>query len=162
MPRRDIMKKSSSSGANDIAGQPLGESLGYLFRDTYRRISRHLLLRIEAHGIGLGHWYFLRALWAEDGITQRELAARVGMGEPTAVTALRSLEKLGLIRRAADATDLRCKRVFLTRKGAALKERLLPVVAEINAQAAAQLSDAETRQLKALIRRVRDTFPERE
>lgn len=152
---------------NDTAPRPaeehafdaqLGESLGYLLRDTYRLISRRLQTRIADHGIGLGQWYFLRALWIEDGMTQRELSARVGMGEPTAVTALRSLEAEKLIRRVGDPKDGRRKRVFLTPKGRALEESLLPIAAEINREAAAELTGDELRQLKTLIRRVRDTL----
>jgi DNA-binding MarR family transcriptional regulator len=54
-----------------------------------------------------GHWYFLRALWVEDGLTQRELSARVGMMEPTTVIALKGLEKAGLVRRARSRKDAR-------------------------------------------------------
>ena len=42
-----------------------------------------------------GQWYFLRVLWITDGLSQRELSARVGMMEPTTVIALRSMRTLG-------------------------------------------------------------------
>ena len=79
-----------------------------LSADRKRRLSRArcasrlpelLEKRIAAHGITRGQWYFLRVLWIEDGLSQRELSARVGMMEPTTVIALRSMEKAGLIRR---------------------------------------------------------------
>ena len=74
----------------------LGGSLGYLVRDANRAFQRLLEKRISPHGVTRGQWYFLRVLWEEDGLSQRELSARVGMMEPTTVIALRGMEKAGL------------------------------------------------------------------
>ena len=71
----------------------LGGSLGYLVRDANRAFQRLLERRISPHGVTRGQWYFLRVLWEEDGLSQRELSARVGMMEPTTVIALRGMEK---------------------------------------------------------------------
>ncbi len=73
----------------------LGGSLGYLVRDANRAFQRLLERRISPHGVTRGQWYFLRVLWEEDGLSQRELSARVGMMEPTTVIALRGMEKAG-------------------------------------------------------------------
>ena len=135
-----------------------GESLGHLLRDTYRALSRELLERIAPYVIGLGQWYFLRALWNEDGLTQRELSGRVGLEQSTAVTALRALEAGGWIRRVRDEDDGRRRLVYLTPRGRKLKDRLIPIARELNAAAAADLSAAETRQLKRLLQRLRDTL----
>lgn len=139
----------------DMENAPFEDSLGYLFRDTHRLISRRLQERLERAGIGLGQWYLLRALWQEDGLTQRDLSARIGMGEPNAVTALRALENAGLLKRKVDATDNRRKLVRLTPKGRALQDKMLPVADEINDAIGAVLSAEERTQLRAMIKRVR-------
>ena len=54
----------------------LGGSLGYLVRDANRAFQRLLEKRISPHGVTRGQWYFLRVLWEEDGLSQRELSAR--------------------------------------------------------------------------------------
>src|SRR5215510_2249109 len=100
---------------------PPDESSGYLVRDAHRAFQRLLERRIAAHGVTRGQWYFLRVLWTEDGLSQRELSARVGMMEPTTVIALRSMERSGLIRRARSADDRRKVRVFLTAKAKRLR-----------------------------------------
>src|SRR5262245_9896289 len=74
-------------------------SLGYLTRIVSRSFSRALEKRTLPHGISSGQWRFLRALWLEEGLTQRELSRRVGTQEPTTVTALKGLERSGMIRR---------------------------------------------------------------
>ena len=60
-------------------------SIGYLTRIAFRAFSRALEVRTAPHGVSSGQWRFLRVLWREDGLTQRELSRRVGMREPTTV-----------------------------------------------------------------------------
>jgi DNA-binding MarR family transcriptional regulator len=106
-------------------------SSGYLVRDARRAFQRLLERRIAAYGVTRGQWYFLRVLWIADGLSQRELSARVGMMEPTTVIALRSMERAGLIRRARSQDDRRKVRVSLTAKATRLRNELLVVAKSI-------------------------------
>ena len=106
---------------------PPSRSVGYLVRRTHRAFTRALQARIAPHGVSIGMWYFLRVLWQEDGISQRELSQRVGMMEPTTVIALRSMEKTGLIQRERSDADRRRARVLLTAKAKRLRSELLAV-----------------------------------
>ena len=72
----------------------------------------------------------------EDGSSQRELSARVGMMEPTTVIALRGMERAGLIRGARGTQDRRVTRVHLTPKARRLRERLLQISQGVNDQSA--------------------------
>jgi DNA-binding MarR family transcriptional regulator len=114
---------------------PPPESAGYLVRDAHRAFQRLLEKRIAAHGITRGQWYFLRVLWTEDGLSQRELSARVGMMEPTTVIALRSMEKAGLIRRTRSAEDKRVTNVDLTAKAKRMRGPMLRLAYGINEEA---------------------------
>ena len=138
--------------------RPLQESLGYLFRDTHRLISRRLQERLDRHGIGLGQWYLLRVLWTQDRLSQRELALRVGMGEPNAVTALNALERAGLVRRETDIADGRRKLIALTPLGEQLGPKLAPIADEVNSVISAPLTAEERAQLISLIQRVRESL----
>ena len=84
-------------------------------------------------GVTRGQWYFLRVLWTTDGLSQRELSARVGMMEPTTAIALRSMERAQLIRRLR--ADRRKVRVFLTVKAKRLRHQLLTLACDITAEA---------------------------
>jgi DNA-binding MarR family transcriptional regulator len=99
--------------------------------------------RIAAYGIARGQWYFLRVLWIEDGLSQRELSARVGMMEPTTVIALRSMEKVGLIRRVRMSEDKRVTKVWLTAKAKRIREQMLLLARGINEDACQGLSREE-------------------
>jgi DNA-binding MarR family transcriptional regulator len=124
------------SHTTDMAGDlPHHESDGYLVRDAHRAFQRLLERRIAPHGVTRGQWYFLRVLWTEDGLSQRELSERVGMMEPTTVIALRSMEKAGLIRRVRSVEDRRITHVWLTPKAKRMRDGLLKLARGINEQA---------------------------
>jgi DNA-binding MarR family transcriptional regulator len=126
----------SKTGSRAQPGDfPPAESSGYLVRDAHRAFQRLLEKRIAPYGVTRGQWYFLRVLWTEDGLSQRELSARVGMMEPTTVIALRTMEKSGLIRRVRDADDKRKAQVWLTPKAKRMREELLQLARTITDEA---------------------------
>jgi MarR family transcriptional regulator, organic hydroperoxide resistance regulator len=104
-------------------------------------------LKIEPHGVTLGMWYFLRALWHEDGLNQRELSRRVGTMEPTTLSAILNMEKKGFVRRVQNKVDRRKLHVHLTPKGRALKTKLIPLAREVVATAVQSLSRKEIKQM---------------
>jgi len=131
---------SGTAGSRAVASQPRkpapeyppGQSVGYLMRQTHRAFLRALGARISRHGVSIGMWFFLRALWEEDGLTQRELSRRVSMMEPTTATALESMERRGLISRTRNSRDRRKINIRLTDRGRRLREVLLPYAMEVN------------------------------
>jgi MarR family transcriptional regulator, organic hydroperoxide resistance regulator len=137
-------KRSASAGEAIL---PFAESVGYQIRATHRMLQRFLQVKIEPHGITLGMWYFLRALWHEDGLTQRELSNRVGTMEPTTLSAILIMEKNGLVRRLRNADDRRKWHIHLTPKGRALKGKLLPLAREVVDTAVQNLSRGDVARL---------------
>ena len=129
--------KQDRTSANGVSQGdfPPAQSSGYLVRDAHRAFQRLLENRIAPHGVTRGQWYFLRVLWNEDGLSQRELSTRVGMMEPTTVIALRSMEKSGLIRRVRSTDDKRKTHVWLTPKAKRMRDKLLQVARTITEEA---------------------------
>src|SRR5712675_3050228 len=133
---------------------PPAESSGYLVRDAHRALQWLLGKRIADYGITRGQWYFLRALWGEDGLSQRALSARVGMMEPTTVIALRSMEKSGLIRRVRSTDDKRISHVRLTPKAQRLRNELLTLARGITDAAEAGVTPDELAMFRTVIARM--------
>jgi len=129
-------------------------SSGYLVRDAHRAFQRLLERRIAPYGVTRGQWYFLRVLWITDGLSQRELSARVGMMEPTTVIALRSMEKAGLINRVRSGDDRRKVRVFLTAKAKRLRAELLAVARSITDDAERGLAARDLAGFRRVIARM--------
>ncbi|MGN6498159.1 MAG: MarR family winged helix-turn-helix transcriptional regulator [Tsuneonella sp.] len=129
-------------------------SIGYLARITFRSFSRVLERRTLKHNISAGQWRFLRQLWRDEGLTQRELSARVGMREPTTVVALKGLEAAGLIRREKSLVDKRKVHIFLTPHAKKLEKLLAPLNAEVHEIATAGMTEEEVQTLQRLLRQV--------
>ncbi len=144
--------------ADGRAEFPPAESSGYLVRDAHRAFQRLLEKRIAPYGVSRGQWYFLRVLWTEDGLSQRELSARVGMMEPTTVIALRSMEKSGLIRRVRSTDDKRRSHVWLTPKAQRLRNELLQLARGITDQAEVTISRADLARFRHVIARMTENL----
>jgi DNA-binding MarR family transcriptional regulator len=134
---------------------PLKDSAGYLLRMTHRSFARAVQAEIEPRGVTIGMWYFLRILWEEDGLTQRELSQRIEMMEPTTATALRNMEERNLVRRVRNATDKRKVNIYLTDEGRALRAALLPYARQVNDAALAGVSDEDAACFRRVLGRMR-------
>lgn len=118
-------------------------SIGYLARINFRAFSRALEQLTLQHGISAGQWRFLRVLWEQDDITQRELSDRVGIKEATTVKAVSALVAAGLVDRHPSQQDKRKIHIRLTRKAKRLRDKLLPMVTQVNEQALRGIPQAD-------------------
>ena len=108
------------------------DRLAHLVKDATRALVRGLQMRLTEHDVSFGHWAFLRILWESDGLTQRELSEQAGVQEPTTYSAMKAMEALGYVERKHLPGNKKNVHVFLTRKGKALKKKLVPLAEEIN------------------------------
>lgn len=131
------------------------EEFGVTVRDVWRMLWRSIQLRIAREGIPIGTWFVLRVLWEEEGLTQTELAERVGVNGATTVTALNSMTKQGLVVRVPNKDDKRKTNVFLTDRARALKPLLWPNVVEVNSIALDGLSSEEQNVLLGALFKIR-------
>jgi MarR family transcriptional regulator, organic hydroperoxide resistance regulator len=156
MPPQRLLKTGHSpkTKSRRAAAFPPRLSSGYLVRDAHRAFQRLLERRLAAYGVARGQWYFLRVLWIADGLSQRELSARVGMMEPTTAIALRSMERSQLIRRLRADDDRRKVRVFLTAKAKRLRNELLMLARGITAEAEQGLAARDLATFRRVIARM--------
>jgi MarR family transcriptional regulator, organic hydroperoxide resistance regulator len=154
----DLGSDPGSENPGDAFHFKPGHSVGYLLRTCYRAFAKALEVPINQHDVGIGQWYFLRELWEEDGLTQRELASRVGIAAPTTAVAVRGMVKDGLIKQVPDPADRRKKRIFLTARARRLQNILLPHARDVNRQATKGFTKKEIRQLRDYINRMKQNL----
>ena len=105
------------------------EAFGLLLHGTARAWRVKLDERLKPMGLSQAKWRTLLHLSvAQNALTQAEIAARLGIEEPSLVTLLHRLENEGWVIRKSSAHDRRCKTVHLGR-------RAQRVIAQINAAA---------------------------
>ena len=92
------------------------------------------------YGLHLGQEHMLAQLWREDGLTQTQLADRLGVSAPAITKVVRGLERGGLVERLQDDADARVLRVRLTERGRALEEPITTAWYAVEAESLAALT----------------------
>jgi len=137
------------------------ETFGQLLHGTARAWRQKLDERLKPMGLSQAKWRTLMHLSiAEDALTQAEIAARLGVEEPTVVALLHRLEREAWITRTNSPHDRRCKMVLLGR-------RAQRVIAQINATAnklrhelLADITKSDLKTCMRVLARVRDRAEE--
>lgn len=129
------------------ASQPLAaprSRFGFAFVELARRWRRALDQRLAQAGLTDATWTPLIHLHESgDGIQQKELAVRVGLGESSLVRLLDILCERGLVERRNDPDDRRARRVHLTAAGRAAVADLRVILGEAEQDMLADLDDSE-------------------
>jgi DNA-binding MarR family transcriptional regulator len=127
------------------------ESFGYLVNRLARSMAAQLADELRPAGVGIGQWAILLFLWARDGMSQAELSRVVAIEPPTMVRTVDRMVRDGLVTREADPRDARVSRVFLTAKGRALRDELVPRAVAVNGANLGRLTAPEASELRRLL-----------
>lgn len=82
---------------------------------------------LDAHGLTYTQYLVLLVLWEGDGLTVKELGARLRLDSGTLTPVLRRLENQGHVTRERDTADQRRVHVYLTRGGRDLQPRIADI-----------------------------------
>ena len=135
---------------------PSAQSIGRLISVTSRKLQPLLEQRVTDQGVSYGTFYFLRALWEEDRLSQGELASRVRTSAPTTMAALHKLRRDRLVTIEDDPHDGRRLVVRLTPKGRRMESILLPRLERLNRTLLRGLSGREVTELRRMLRLIQD------
>jgi MarR family transcriptional regulator, organic hydroperoxide resistance regulator len=131
-------------------------SIGYLIRDNARLVLGKLQILLEPHGVTLGQYFVLRELWQREGATQRELSARIGIGEQSAVATIDAMEERDLVVRVRSKQDRRKTHIYLTARGRGLRDELLAHAAHVINTATEDFDPGEVDALRALLMKLKE------
>ena len=130
---------------------PGDDSLSLLIGRVAKELSRAFDDVLVAAGGSTPTWQVLRALSAGDHRTQAELAAAVGVRQPTLTQHHDALERAGLVTREREDANRRVQRVTVTESGEHLFLRLRRAAASFDGRLRAGLDDAEVAELRRLL-----------
>lgn len=102
------------------------QTTGFHLAQVCRTRRNLIAVIVEPFGLHVGQDLIMVQLWNEEGLTQTQLAERVGIDVSTMTKALQRLERNGFVERHQDTEDTRVWRVCLTERGRALD----PIVTE--------------------------------
>jgi Transcriptional regulators len=129
-------------------------SAGYLTNWAARLFARELERQLAPLGIASAYMPVLFALADGTALTQKALAIRAAVEQPTMTATLGRMERDGFITRRPNPEDGRSALVALTPLALGKIEAIERVVGAINTLALEQLEPEERRQFMALLQRV--------
>lgn len=133
----------------------LQRSLGYQLSLTSRLQERRFEEQLHRLGLTRITWCILLAVEVEAVLNPSDIAAFVGIDRTATSRALRQMEAADMIRRTAGETDRRTTTVALTQKGRNLHRSAIPMARASAQHWRGKLTDAETRELHRLLRKLR-------
>lgn len=126
---------------------------GYFVNRTARLMARWGDARLRPLGMGVAQLPVMGLLW-QGPSTQKELAQRIHIEQPTMAEMLSRMERSGLITRSPDTKDKRSSRVSLTDRASTLWPEAEAILLEGAQIALRGLSDDEVTTLNGLLQRV--------
>ena len=132
---------------------PPRDSLGRLLNLATAAANTRANDMLAVHGLTLGHWVLLSALWRSDGLLVSELAEYSGNNVPAASRMVDRMVEAGLVERRGDDNDRRAVRVFLTGHAKTMSS-LCGFYHSVNEVLMAGFSPQERKQLLDLLARV--------
>jgi MarR family transcriptional regulator, transcriptional regulator for hemolysin len=127
--------------------QPLGSAVSA----TAKALSRAFDDALVAVGGSTPTWLVLQAVKGTEVATQGELAAAIGVRQPTLSHHLDGLERAGLVTRTRDPGNRRVQRIAVTEVGEALFLRLRRAAAAFEGRLHAGLDDDDVTTLRRLL-----------
>jgi DNA-binding MarR family transcriptional regulator len=138
------------------------QSAGYLTNHLARLFAHALHERIRPLGLAPAQFMTLLELWAEDGLTQRDLVERLDVEQATMANTLARMARDGLVLRRPHPQDGRAQQVWLTQKARDLERPATAAARAVNQTAFAGFSDDERLQLLGLLGRAIESLRDRQ
>lgn len=129
-------------------------SVGFWINHASRMLLRAHEARLRPVGFGMSHLPVLVALEYEEALTQKELALRARVEQPTMAEALTRMERDGVVQRKPNPEDRRGSLVSLTSLARARFPEAKVELAKNEAAATAGFTEKEKELLRALLQRV--------
>jgi MarR family transcriptional regulator for hemolysin len=133
------------------------EKIGFLLGETARTWRLKLDARLKPIGLSQAKWRTLLHLYlADEVLTQAEIAARLGIEEPTLVNLLHRLEQGGWVARRNASHDRRCKTVHLGKRAHRIIARINAAADKLRHELLADIPKAELQTCMEVLARIRD------
>ena len=134
------------------------EYIGVVISDVARLLRTEFDRRVRRLGITRAQWLVLTRLHRHPGASLSELAERMEVEKATAGRMIDRLVANGWVARRTQRDDRRVKRVYLTPEAERVHKRIWRVAESTVEDALAGLSAQESKQLMALLQRVKKTM----
>lgn len=132
--------------------------LGRLLAVAHKRVHSHIDQALAGVDLSLATYLVLRHVEMHPGMTQRELAHRLGIEGPTLTHHLDRLADEGLVERVRGVFDRRTSSTVLTAAGESHVRRAAKVADRVNTELRSLFSPGELETFEACLQRLADHY----
>lgn len=130
-------------------------SMGFVVNMTAKAFQKSFDIELRKNaGVSLSQWRVVGALVMQPGLTQKEIADKVGIEGATLVPILDKMEKEGLLKRKPDSNDRRVNRIYLTQKADSLWESMVECALKIRKSSAKNISETDIQTTLETLRKI--------
>ena len=138
--------------------EPFERDLMILLHDVARSLRTRADRAARGHGMTRAQWIILARLARQPGMSQNELASICEVEPITIGRLVDRLEARGLVERCADPHDRRVRRLKLLPAARPIVDEITAYRAELNAELAEGIGDAEREALIDTLLRIKDNM----
>jgi len=147
------------STLRDMIKYDFVNSIGFVVNSTAKSFQKSMDVELRKNvGVTLGQWKVAITLVFQPGITQKEIADKVGIEGATLVPVIDRMEKEGLLRRKPDSKDRRVNRIYLTSKADALLESMLECALRIRKSSTRDIPESDIRITLETLRKIQNNL----
>jgi MarR family transcriptional regulator for hemolysin len=130
-------------------------SMGFVVNVTAKAFQKSFDLELRKNaGVSLSQWRVVGALVIQPGLTQKEIADKVGIEGATLVPIIDKMEKEGLLKRKPDSDDRRVNRIYLTQKADSLWEAMIECALLIRKSSLKNISESDIQTTLDTLRKI--------
>ncbi|MEG6617039.1 MarR family transcriptional regulator [Peptococcaceae bacterium 1198_IL3148] len=136
----------------------LEDSLGFVLNKTNAKLKNKLSQRFNNYNVTPEQWSILNCLWAQEGIAPKELADMIFKDKPNTNRILEKLQAKELIVRKPHPVDKRAYQIFLTDRGWALRDELVPIAIQLLEEATMGINKDKVSEMIKLLNQIYDNI----
>lgn len=136
----------------------INETLSYLLVRICRGHRTKMSELLSEVGLHPGQELVLACLWKEDGLSQTDLADRLGIQQPTLTKILQRIATKDLLKRQPCKQDSRVSYVYLTKRGKAYQEQTEAIWGQLEQQLTKGFSNEEKNVLGTLLAQMKENI----
>ena len=130
-------------------------SMGFVVNMTAKAFQKSFDIELRKNaGVSLSQWRVVGALVIQSGLTQKEIADKVGIEGATLVPIIDKMEKEGLLKRKPDSSDRRVNRIYLTQKADSLWESMVECALKIRKSSTKNISENDIQTTLETLRKI--------
>ena len=130
-------------------------SMGFVVNMTAKAFQKSFDIELRKNaGVSLSQWRVVGTLVIQPGLTQKEIADKVGIEGATLVPIIDKMEKEGLLKRKPDSSDRRVNRIYLTQKADSLWESMVDCALKIRKSSTKNISENDVQTTLETLRKI--------